>query len=652
MDGIVRLNHPAVRERRSPVASRRAMARRSELEGQSPMIDQAVPLVLLLFLSAAVATAVGLRGWSYRPTPGAVPLTLLMVGLAVWAATYGLEIGSVTLPTILFWDNMTFFGIVLIPTAWLALALQYTGRAGLLTRRAWVLLSLEPLLALLLVWTDRYHHLFWATNRLDTRGAFPVIDQTYGFGFIAHTAYSYLLLLLGWLLFLEVFVRGPPIYRPQIGAVLISALLPWLANIITLRGAVMPAFDLTPFAFALAGPIMAVTLFRFQLFELVPVAWGTVVERMSDAVIVLDAQHCILNLNPMAQRLLDRAPADVLGQPIGRAFAPLAELLGRSAGPIDSGEEIGLGEGAATRIFDLRIAPLHTRARVRHGWLLVLRDITERKQVEPALAQAKAAAEQANQAKTTFLANMSHELRTPLTAIMGYSDLLQKLLPTRGAEDLVPDVARINMAGGHLLALINDLLDLTKIEAGKIQLYREQIAIGPVVEDAVRISRPLIDRNGNTLQVQCDDDLDAIYTDRMRLQQILLNLLSNAAKFTERGTITFSIVREQVDGAAWAQFRVADTGIGIASDQLPRLFQPFTQVDAAIAQKYGGTGLGLALSQRFCQMLGGYVTAESELGKGSAFTVHLPMSDVDRSARALNGDGAPAPDRLPEPIAR
>jgi signal transduction histidine kinase len=229
---------------------------------------------------------------------------------------------------------------------------------------------------------------------------------------------------------------------------------------------------------------------------------------------------------------------------------------------------------------------------------------------------------QASQHKSQFLANMSHELRTPLNAIIGVSEMLREDAEA-AKQDLEP-LDRVLGAGRHLLALINDILDLSKIEAGRMELQLETFPLAPLIADVVKTIEPLAAKNANKVAAYCAAEIGVMHADQMRLRQALLNLMSNANKFTERGNIAIEARHEQEDGRDCLIIEVADTGIGMTPEQMSKLFQEFSQADASTTRKYGGTGLGLAISKRFCQMMGGDITVESEPGRGSTFTIRLP----------------------------
>ena len=258
------------------------------------------------------------------------------------------------------------------------------------------------------------------------------------------------------------------------------------------------------------------------------------------------------------------------------------------------------------------------------GVFAAARDVTLRKRVEEEVAKAKEAAETANKTKSLFLANMSHELRTPLNAILGYSEMLQEEASERQLDEFGTDLKKINAAGKHLLALINDILDLSKIEAGKMELFLESFDLAELIDEVASTIPPLVEKNANTLRIECAPDLGVMHADQIKVRQGLFNLLSNAVKFTKEGSVTLNAGRECMDGCDWIVFRVEDTGIGLSPDKIVKLFQDFTQADASTTRKFGGTGLGLALTRRFCQMMGGDVTVHSVPAEGSIFTIKLP----------------------------
>ena len=255
------------------------------------------------------------------------------------------------------------------------------------------------------------------------------------------------------------------------------------------------------------------------------------------------------------------------------------------------------------------------------GTVAVYSDITELRQHNLELEEARELSEVANRTKSQFLANMSHELRTPLNAIIGYSEILQEDAADGGEEQLVPDLKKIEGAGRHLLGLINDILDLSKVEAGKMEVFIEEVDLPSFLEEVGAIIRPLVVKSGNTLELSVAKDIGSMRTDRTKVKQCLLNVLSNASKFTQNGKLTLAIERTD---RAMVQMMISDTGIGMSAEQLGRIFQAFSQADASTTKKFGGTGLGLAITRHFCRLLGGDISVASRVGEGSTFTIVIP----------------------------
>jgi len=347
------------------------------------------PYVIPLIIATIISVWLVLVAWRRRSMPGAIPFGLLMLGVGEWSLTYAVELGSAGLPTVLFWDNMTWLGAVIGPAAWLAFALQYTGRARWLTPRLVVLLTIEPLITLLLAWTNTMHGLTGSNVRVDSSNSFSALVYTNGPWFWINIVYSYALLLLGaWLIisFIRTLVGSAVAYRGQVSALLIAVLAPWLVNAITTFGlSPFPHLDLTPLAFTITGLAMAWSLFRFRLLDIVPVARNAVIESMSDAVIVLDQHNRITDLNPAAQRLFGRPLTELIGQPAALVASAWSDQTERFRDVTEAHEEIVLTVGEIPHYFDLRLSPLSDQRGSFVGRLIVLRDITEQKRAEQAM---------------------------------------------------------------------------------------------------------------------------------------------------------------------------------------------------------------------------------------------------------------------------
>lgn len=370
-----------------------------------------MPYIITLVLVAVVAGVLTARAWCHRTTPGAPAFALLMLTVVIWSLAYALELSSVTLPAKLFWTRIEYLGIVLLPASWLAFACHYTGYESWLGWRAGVVLVIEPLVILLLIWTNELHGLFWRTIALAPGDPLFAWRTTRGVAYWIHAGYTYLLLLSGTALLIGALLRTPQLYRGQAAGVLLSALVPLLSNVLYLAG-VNPLAPLepTPFAFLTTGLVLAWTVFRFHLLDLVPVARDRVIDELAEGVLVLDWNDRIVDVNPAACQFLGRPAEVIIGQPAVMVLVNWPAMLAQDWATSVLQAEVAVVEGARPRIFELRSSPLYARTGRSLGRVIVAHEITARKEVEAA-ETARRTAEGANRAKSDFLARMSHELR-------------------------------------------------------------------------------------------------------------------------------------------------------------------------------------------------------------------------------------------------
>ena len=363
--------------------------------------------------------------------------------------------------------------------------------------------------------------------------------------------------------------------------------------------------------------------------------YQAIITHAADSIITISHDGIIKTLNSAAESVFGFTEDEILGSNIDTLIPDLINENGEliinkytssESDPQNNKDEL-VGKHKSESRFPIEANFSEVTLDNDSYYIAIVRDITVRKQIEQRIIEAKDSAVSSSRTKSEFLANMSHELRTPLNAIIGYSEILQEEMHAQKHNEHINDVKKIMESGKHLLALINNILDLSKIESGKMQLYYEDIDAKDAITEITSTIKPLIKHNSNELIVNVSDDLGLIQIDITRFRQILFNLLSNASKFTENGTITLTIVKCCLDNKDHIKIIVEDTGIGIEDSQISNIFQDFSQGDNSTTRKFGGTGLGLAITQRFCKLMKGSITAKSIPGEGSTFTVILPIDE-------------------------
>ena len=622
-------------------------------------MSESVIYWLPCFLAGLISSFVAFNIWRRRTTSGAKALTVLIAAAAWWAFLSVIHRVSPELSTKILLAKIQYLGILTVPLALLVFVLQYTGREKWVNGRNLALLSIFPLVTIALVWTNEVHQLIWTRVRLDFSG--PIVIGVYSHGpwFWAQITFSYLLLLTGTVLLIQTFIHSQRLYRMQILIMLTGMAVPWLTNVLYItRLSPWPNLDLTPIAFNITGLVLAWGMFRFHISDVIPVARETVLENIPDGVFVLDMHNRVVGLNLAAQNILDLHNSEVIGQPASQVFVGWSDFIESYRDATKTHSEIILGGGDSQRNFNLRISPLKDNLNRVIGRLITLHDFTERKQEEEELRKhrehleelveertaelkesterlrvAKDAAEAANRAKSNFLSSMSHELRTPLNAVIGFSEVLRDRYFGELNKKQAEYVNDILESGKHLLFLINDILDISNIEAGEVQFEPSKENIKKLLENSLSMIREKCVRLGINISTNIAQDLEGleITADKQKLKQVMFNLLSNAVKFTPHGgTVTIEAKRvsgsDQLTTGDFIEISVADTGIGIAPENQEKIFDDFYQIKGDLRDKTPGTGLGLPLTKRLIEMHGGRIWVESKgEGKGSRFSFVLPI---------------------------
>lgn len=580
---------------------------------------QPFPAFIPLLLFAAISVGIGVLGWRRRPAPGATAFSLMAFFMALWQLFSALETASADLAWKTLLSQAVYLGQA-APTLWLVFALQYTTQGRWATPSRLLLLAIEPVLMLVLVFTTQHHHLVWTDIRLEQVGGYAVMVVGHGLAFWVHVIYTYTLMLIGSIALIRS-LRTARLFRLQAAALVGGVLAPWLGNLIYLIGKAPYNMDLTGPGFVIACALFSWALFRQRLLDLVPLARPVVVRTMRDGVAVLDRLGRVAELNPVAQHITGYPADAAVGKPAAEVLAGQRELAARlgTREPV----QLELVTGAAERFYDVRLSPLQQADGSHAGWVAIWHDVTERKRREEELRRAWQAAEAASKAKSTFLSNMSHDLRTPLNAIIGYSEMLQEEVHERGWHQYLPDLQKIHAAGHYLLAFLSDILDIARIEAGKMSRSLESFPLQPLVEEVVAAVQPVAEQYGNRVQVTGAHSAGEVCLDQAKLRQVLSSVLHNACKFTDQGTVTLAVARERGPAGEWLSLQVSDTGPGMAPQELDRLFEPYSHV-AALRRPRSGAGLGLSIAQRIVHLMEGQITVQSQPGRGSTFTIRLP----------------------------
>ncbi len=760
------------------------------------------PYIIPLLIAALISGWVALFAWINRSKVGAIPLALMALAITEWTIGYILEISAPGLDNKVFWGKIEYIGIATVSLLWFLFAYQHSHLGKMLSFRNLVVLSIIPALTIGLAFTNEHHRLIWSEVYVNQAENISSLGVNYGIWFWIHTAYSYLLLLLGAFIVIRLLVRNKGLFRAQGIALLVAVLAPWIGNALYVTGLnPFPFLDLTSFAFTVSLVAVVLGIYGFQLINLTPVARDILIEEMSDGMIVLDEQKIVADANPSMQRMIGKPLNQIIGKPISNVLDDRSLLTDRFADIQDGTTEISVGEGDQRQWLELTFSSLYDKRKRHIGRVITAHNINDRKFAEeqkqaylddmkalqelhlelsqvgdldtlyirmiqrsqerlgidrvqlylldevnhqivntyridhdgnirderhqcetitpdhwteavanspkrlmfwedaplyddnnvvvgagwkaaaalwngqktlgylvcdnilsrrPArpyqsdlvsilgttfghliermraqadLALARDQAMEASRLKTQFLAKVSHELRTPLGGILGFAELLQ--IETFGplSEKQRHATNRIIESTHNLTTMVNDLLDQSQIEARSVTLRRKYFDLAELLEDVHANMSVLAQEKGLAFSTSIAPDFPTpLYSDRQRLEQILVNLIGNAIKFTNEGEVNVNL--SMLDPQHWTM-RISDTGIGIPKSAQAYVFEPFRQADNAIGPKNRGTGLGLSIVKQLVELMDGQVYLESDTGKGSTFSVILPI-DQPQPAKELH----------------
>ncbi|CAG0993961.1 two-component system, sensor histidine kinase [Anaerolineales bacterium] len=585
---------------------------------------QYTPYILPLLIASAISAWIVYYAWRRRAVNHAILLSLLSMAITEWLIFYALQIAGVNLPTKLLFGEMKYIGVAFTPLLWFLFAINYAGSNKTLTWRIVTPLAVVPSLTSILAVTTEWHGLFWSNPQLTFAPNFSDFSVTYGPWYWVHFAYSYLLILAGTIIVFRTIRRSKGLLRRQAVALIVAVLTPWFGNIIYFSGFnPIPYLDLTPFAFTITVFSLTWAILGFRLVDLAPVARDQIVDDMKDGMIVLDAENYIADINFSAERMIGLSASQVIGKPASEALSRWPDLVERYSQSTDVLDEISVGEGAALNWLELQISPLHDRRKNFLGRVIVMRNITTRKEMENALSDALEKAREASRLKSQLLARVSHELRTPLGGILGFAELLH--MNSFGALDERQKSAtgQIIESATYLDGIINELLDEAQLESDALTLNHAPFSLDGLLQRIKDNMSGRAHEKGLAFNVSLAPDMPkSLYGDERRVEQILTSLLSNAVKFTDHGLVELSVYIPAAD--KWA-IKVSDTGPGIPEDAQSYIFDAFRLVNTAIIHENRGAGLGLSITKQLVKLMGGEIRLKSSPGTGSVFTVTLPL---------------------------
>lgn len=574
--------------------------------------------IVILLASSVVGLLLLLRIWGYRKAAGSYSLLLAVFSGILWSFTYVMEIAATDLARKIMWARLEYLGIAFVAPGMFLFAMYYSGRGmWITTARVWLLLGLAST-GFAAALTNHWHRGIWTNIELTDGNAFGPLTFTHGSAFYFFVAYQYFLLLATTIIFLQIIFRGQKIYRHPARFMLVGMLIPWVANIIYVTNwNPFPQLDLTPLALTLANLALSISFLRFRMLDIQPIAHDSVFNAMQDGVIVLDYKERIVDANPVAS-LIFQDKGNFIGSNIISLFPDWKtwETINLK-GEIQ--QELKLILGGETLNFSLRTTSIFDDRARRDGRVLLISDVTTQKRAEEELMSA-------SRMKSQLLANLGHDLRSPLGAIIGYAEMLKDGSFGVMSTNQVKASAEILDASNQLLSFINNIVGQAQLETGKIILREYPFDVEEVIGPLLSTLNYHATKKGINLIEYIDPALPKkLLGDQFWLRQIVMNLVHNAVKFTNAGSVTVRFIKSGVN--TWA-IQVADTGIGIHPEAQKRVFEAFEQVNSSENSNQNGFGLGLSIVAKLTSIMNGKIELVSKADTGSTFTVIIPLKEI------------------------
>ncbi|MCJ7432690.1 MAG: ATP-binding protein [Anaerolineales bacterium] len=573
--------------------------------------------IIILLASSLIGFLLLIRIWSLRSAPGAYGLMLSVICIIEWSLTYAMEIFSTNMAEKILWGKLEYFGISYVALGMFIFAMHFSGRGDWLTSTRTTLLTAISSTGFIAALTNKWHYQIWSEIQFTNGLPFGPLDLKHGTLFFFFTAFLYVLITAITVIFFQIAIRGQSLYRGQSRVMLVGMAFPWLANIMYITGLnPLPSLDLTPTALTLTNLFLSISFLRYRFMDLRPIAHDSVFNAMKDGVVVLDHKERIVDINPVGTFIFQDT-GNLLGREIKSLLPNWSEW--QAANPRgEITQEVSFELAGDPLIFRLRTTSVLDERGKRNGRVLLISDITEQKKAQEQILEA-------SRLKSQLLANLGHDLRSPLGAIIGYAEMLKDGSFGVMSNDQVKASSEILDSANQLLAFINNLVGQAQIETGRIILREYPFDVDEVVGPLLSTLNFHAHKKGLTLVEYVDPALPKkLVGDQFWLRQIVMNLVHNAVKFTEKGSVTVRFIKR--GEAHWA-IQVKDTGVGIPLESQKRVFEAFEQVNSMENSKQSGFGLGLSIVAKLTSIMNGKIELKSKTGKGSTFTVVLPLKE-------------------------